>query len=107
MHYLDLTVDVLLKQQVALGEGLAGVLNTVGLAHAPVRGGVLPMPQLLADAVVVPHVRRLVQHHRPSHILRRPYNLEDELAQVRLRKIRIISQMMAHDDIEGMQLLCT
>ena len=76
VHDLDLAVHVLVvlpAQQLALGDGLARVLGAVGLAHALVCGAELPLPELLADAVVVPHVRRLVRQHgrRPPRRRRR------------------------------------
>ncbi|BAT16064.1 Os12g0169950 [Oryza sativa Japonica Group] len=72
VHDLDLAPHVLVvlpAQQLPLGDGLARVLAAVGLPHAQVRGPELPLPQLLPDAVVVPHVRRLVGEHRrrPPH----------------------------------------
>jgi len=62
VHDLDLAVDV---QELALGDGHARVLGAVGLAHALVRGAAaaLPLAQLLPDAVVVAHVRRLIRQH--------------------------------------------
>uniref|UniRef100_A0A0A9CV70 CDPK n=1 Tax=Arundo donax TaxID=35708 RepID=A0A0A9CV70_ARUDO len=67
MHDLDLAPHVLVvlaAQQLALGDGLARVLGAVGLVHALVRGAELSLAQLLPDAVVVAHVRRLVRQHR-------------------------------------------
>jgi hypothetical protein len=66
VHDLDLAVHVLVvlaAQQLALGDGFARVLGAVSLVHALVRGAELPLPQLLADAVKVTHVRRLVRQH--------------------------------------------
>jgi hypothetical protein len=87
VHDLDLAVDVLVvlpAQQLALGDGLACVLSAVRLAHALVRGAELPLPQFLADAVVVPHVRRLVRKHG-RRTPRRRSRRRHQLRQFRLR----------------------
>jgi len=100
VHDLDLAVHVLVvlpAQQLALGDGLARVLGAVGLAHALVRGAELSLPELLADAVVVPHVRRLVRQHGrrpPRRRRRRRHRLRQR--QLRLRIAGVPARVRLH-----------
>ncbi|URD97725.1 hypothetical protein MUK42_07025 [Musa troglodytarum] len=66
VHDLDLpphVLHVLLRYQLPLADGLAGVVVPRGDLSAQVRGAELPLPQLPPQDVQVPDVGRLVAEH--------------------------------------------
>ncbi|BAT12872.1 Os11g0171601, partial [Oryza sativa Japonica Group] len=82
VHDLDLAPHVLVvlpAQQLPLGDGLARELAAARLVHAQVRRPELPLPELLPDAVVVAHVRRLVRQHRHRPTSRRRHRRRRQL----------------------------
>ena len=67
MHDLDLAAnvfDVLLGDELALGNGLAGVVHPSGQLGAEVGGAELPLPELPAHGVEVAEVGGGVAEHR-------------------------------------------
>jgi len=69
VHDLDLAahvVDVLLGDELALGDGLAGVVDPRGELGAEVGGAELPLPELPAERVEVAEVGGGVAEHGPE-----------------------------------------
>jgi hypothetical protein len=69
VHDLDLAahvVDVLLGDELALGDGLAGVVDPRGELGAEVGGAELPLPELPAERVEVAEVGGWVAEHGPE-----------------------------------------
>jgi hypothetical protein len=66
VHDLDLAahvLDVLPRDELALGDGLAGVVDPRGEVRAEVGGAELPLPELAPERVVVPEGRGRVAEH--------------------------------------------
>jgi hypothetical protein len=74
VHDLDLAahvLDVLPCDELALGDGLAGVVGPRGEVRAVVGGAELPLPELAPERVVLPEARGRVAEHVGRELRRR------------------------------------